>query len=187
MTPEHLPRLARAVAPAAALLALTACLAGCRGAMVTASSAPPASAGSPAAAPVSTGPAAATTPAASSAAAGGAGSVTVSISSPASDSGSVAVPVSCVTGLGYRASVTSAVVQGDQVAFSVDIPRYPGPGTYYAVVTASLRQSSGVVTAIGGVSRVPAAITSAGGSFTVSATGSGGRTFAGSLSWTCGG
>jgi hypothetical protein len=110
----------------------------------------------------------------------------VSISSPVSDSGSVAVPVSCVSGPGYRASVASAVVQGDQVAFSVDIPRYPGPGTYYAVVTASLRQSSGVVTAIGGVSRVPAVITSAGGSFTVSAVGSGGRTLAGSLSWTCG-
>jgi hypothetical protein len=33
---------------------------------------------------------------------------------------------------------------------------------------------------------VPAAITATGGSFSVSATGSGGRTFTGSLTWTCG-
>ncbi len=187
MTPHPFPRPARAAVPAAALLALTACLAGCRGTTVVAtSSAPPA--GSTVAAS-SAAAAAASAPAGSSPATtgSGSGSVTVAISSPVSDSGTAAVPVSCSTGLGYRASVTSAVVHGDQVSFSVDIPRYPGPGSYYAVVTATLRQSSGVITTIGGVSRVPAVITAAGGSFTVSAVGSGGRTLAGSLSWTCGG
>jgi hypothetical protein len=186
MTPHPFPRLARAAVPAAALLALTACLAGCRGTTVVAASGAPPAASTVAA---SSAAAAASAPAGSSpaTASSGAGSVTVAISSPVSDSGTAAVPVSCATGLGYRASVTSAVVHGDQVSFSVDIPRYPGPGSYYAVVTATLRQSSGVVTTIGGVSRVPAVITAAGGSFTVSAVGSGGRTLAGSLSWTCGG
>jgi hypothetical protein len=99
----------------------------------------------------------------------------------------VAAPVSCVAGLAYRATVTSAAVRGDQVSFSVAIARYRGPGSYPAVVGVTFRQASGVVTTVAGVSRVPAVITATGGSFSVSATGSGGRTFTGSLSWTCGG
>ena len=96
------------------------------------------------------------------------------------------MPVSCVAGLAYRASLTSAVVQGDQLSFSVAIPRYRGPGRYPAVVGVTLRQASGVVTTVAGVSRIPAAITSTGGSFSISATGSAGRTLTGSLNWTCG-
>ncbi len=94
--------------------------------------------------------------------------------------------MSCATGLNYRASVTSAVIRGDQISYAVAIARYRGPGSYPAVVAVTLRQSTGVVTTIAGVSKVPAAITAKGGSFSVSATGSGGRTFTGSLTWTCG-
>jgi hypothetical protein len=54
------------------------------------------------------------------------------------------------------------------------------------VVAVTLRQASGLVTTVTGVSRVPAVITAAGGSFSVSATGSAGRTFTGSLNWVCG-
>ena len=118
--------------------------------------------------------------------AAGPGSLSVSVTSPVTLSGSAAAPVSCVTGLSYRASVTSAVIHGDQVSYTVAIARYRGPGSYPAVVAVTLRQSTGVVTTIAGVSRVPAAITATGGSFSVSATGSEGRTFTGSLTWTCG-
>lgn len=184
-------RLARVAAPPAVLLAVAACLTGCRGTVVAVS-------GSPAAATVSaasnasgsgvagTSPAEDDGAASAQPSATAQGSVTVSVSSPVTDSGTVAVPVSCVTGPGYRATVSSAVVQGDQLSFTADIPLYPGPGSYYAVVAVTFRQSTGTVTAVGHVSRVPAVITADGGSFTVSAVGSGGRTFTGSLRWTCG-
>jgi hypothetical protein len=68
----------------------------------------------------------------------------------------------------------------------VATPRYREPGSYDAVVGVTLHQASGVVTAVAGVSRVPAVLSSTGGSFSVSAKGSGGRTFTGSLKWTCG-
>jgi hypothetical protein len=176
-------RLARVAAPPAVLLAVAACLAGCRGTAVAVSGTSPAAPPVSAAATVSAS-AAGTSPAQSLATAQG--SVTVSVSSPVTDSGTVAVPVSCVAGPGYRATVSSAVIQGDQLSFTADIPRYPGPGSYYAVVAVTFRQSTGTVTAVGHVSRVPAVITADGGSFTVSAVGSGGRTFTGSLRWTCG-
>jgi len=189
MTPTRSGPLARAAAPTA-LLALIACLAGCRGATVIATSSPAAAAASTTGSTTGAASAAAAqdhgTTASQPAATPAQGSVTVSISSPVTDSGTASVPVSCVTGPGYRATVTSAVVQGDQISYTAVIPRYTGPGSYYAVVAVTLRQASGVVTTVGGVSRVPARITADGGSFTVSAVGSGGRTFTGSLSWTCG-
>jgi hypothetical protein len=169
------------------VLALAAGLAGCKGTVVAVSatgSTPTAAAASADAATSAAAP----EPAASTAttAPSSHGSVSASISSPVTDTGTVTVPVSCVSGLTYRATVTSAVVHGDQVSFSVAIPRYRGPGSYPAVVGVTLHQASGVVTAVAGVSQVPAVITSTGGSFSVSATGSSGRTFTGSLSWTCG-
>ena len=182
-------RLARVAAPPAVLLAVAACLTGCRGTAVTVSGTSPAAATVSAAATASaagTSPDQAEGTASAQPAATAQGSVTVSVSSPVTDSGTVAVPVSCVTGPGYRATVSSAVVQGDQLSFTADIPRYAGPGSYYAVVAVTFRQATGTVTAVGHVSRVPAVITAAGGSFTVSAVGSGGRTFTGSLRWTCG-
>jgi hypothetical protein len=109
------------------------------------------------------------------------------ISSPVTLSGTVPAPVSCVPGeLSYRAEVGATDVNGAKVTFSVVIARYRGPGSYPAVVAATLQQQSGTVTAIGGVSRVPAVITTSGGSFTVSAVGTEGRTFTGTLTWTCG-
>ncbi len=86
---------------------------------------------------------------------GRAGSLSVSVTSPATLSGTAAVPVSCVTGLSYRAEVSSAVIHGDQVSYTVAIAPYRGPGSYPAVVAVTLRQSTGVVTTVAGVSRVP--------------------------------
>jgi hypothetical protein len=188
--------LARAAVPSAVVLALTAGLAGCKG-VVVASSTPPASitavaASAPAASSAAAAPSVAAADPATTAAASapttapGPGSVSVSVTSPVTISGSVQVPVSCATGLAYRATVSTAVVQGDQLSFSVAIPRYRGAGSYDAVVGVTLHQASGVVTTVAGVSRVPAVISSTGGSFSVSATGSGGRTFTGALKWTCG-
>jgi hypothetical protein len=182
------------VATPAVLLALAAGLTGCRAgaAVVAAGGSPAAAVSSPAAAATASANASAGAAAqddgatVGSPAAYGQGSVTASVTSPVTDSGTALVPVSCATGVGYHAKVTSAVVHGDQLSYSVDIPRYTGPGRYSAVVAVTFRQASGLVTAVAGVSRVPVVITTAGGSFTVSATGSGGRTFAGSLRWTCG-
>jgi len=204
-SPRYLTsRITGVAAPSAAVLALVAGLAGCKG-VVVASSTPASSstaAGStaaalsvtatPTAAPADQATSAGGTPAeapttAPPSQAQGPGSVSVSVTAPVAVAGSVAVPVSCVAGLAYRATVTSAVVQGDQLSFSVAIPRYRGAGSYpTAVVGVTLHQASGVVTTLAGVSRVPAVISSTGGSFSVSATGSGGRTFTGSLNWTCG-
>jgi hypothetical protein len=200
MNVTHSPRWTRAALPAVVVIALGAGLAGCRNGAVAVTSGPAASAGGTTSAggtasaegTAGSGAAAAATEAQdagsgpSPAASAEPGSVTVSVSAPVTVSGTVAVPVSCATGVAYRATVSSAVVQGDQLSYTVAIPRYTGPGRYYTVVGVTLRQASGVVTAVGRVSSVPAAITAAGGSFTVSAVGSGGRTLAGSLSWTCG-
>jgi hypothetical protein len=116
----------------------------------------------------------------------GTGSVTVAISAPVSVTGTVAAPVSCAIGRTYRATVSSAVVQGNQVTFGVSIAAYRGAGSYPAIVSVTLHQSSGAVTTLAAVSQVPAVITATGGSFTVTATGTEGRTFSGSLAWACG-
>jgi hypothetical protein len=184
VTPARRPAR-RVVLPTAALALAAALVSGCKGqvAVSAQSTAPPA----PAVTQAAVAPAASVGPTAAAASqSAGAGSLSVSVTSPVTLSGSTAAPVSCAAGLNYRASVTSAVIHGDQVSYTVAIARYRGPGSYPAVVAVTLRQSTGVVTTIAGVSRVPAAITATGGSFSVSATGSGGRTFTGSLTWTCG-
>lgn len=175
----------RVVLPTAALALAAALVSGCKDqvAVSAQSTAPPASAATEAAADPA---ASVTSTAAVASQPTGTGSLSVSVTSPVTLSGSTAAPVSCATGLNYRASLTSAVIHGDQISYTVAIARYRGPGSYPAVVAVTLRQSTGVVTTIAGVSRVPAAITATGGSFSVSATGSGGRTFTGSLTWTCG-
>ena len=209
MTPESARRpasrlttgLRRTAVPPAVALALAAGLAGCKGVVVatstpgdsitaTAASGTTAANLTPAASAAGTEaatPVGGTTANASPSQAQGPGSVSASVTSPVTVSGTVTVPVSCVSGLAYRATVNSAVVHGDQLSFSLAIARYRGPGSYpSAVVGVTLRQASGVVTTVAGVSRIPAVITSTGGSFLVSATGSDGRTLSGSLSWTCG-
>jgi len=187
MTVTPARRLAQGAVLPVAALALAAAVSGCRGQLTV--SAPgtssPASAASPAVAPDATSapadPVATTTSQAPLA-----GSLSVSVTSPVTLSGTASVPVSCVTGLSYRAEVSTAVIHGDQVTYTVAVARYRGPGSYPAVVAVTLRQSTGVVTTVAGVSRVPVTISPDGGSFSVSATGSEGRTFTGSLTWTCG-
>lgn len=179
-------RLARGAVLPATVLALAVAVPGCKGqvALSTQSTSPTGPASTPA-----TTDSPATSAAPSTAATSPApvpGSLSVSVTSPVALSGTAARAVSCVTGLSYRAEGSSAVIDGDQVSYTVAIARYQGPGAYPAVVAVTLRESTGVVTTVAGVSRVPATITSAGGSFSVSATGSGGRTFTGSLTWTCG-
>jgi hypothetical protein len=168
--------LARGAVLPVAAIALATVVTGCKGAAVV--SAPAASVSS--AASYGAVPAAATSPASAP------GSLSVSITSPVTLSGTDEVPVSCATGVGYHAEATSAVIHGDQVSYTVAIARYRGPGSYPAVVAVTLRQSTGVVTTLAGVSQVPAEITADGGSFSVSATSAEGRTFTGSLTWTCG-
>jgi hypothetical protein len=155
-----------------AAIALATVVTGCKGAVTV--SAPTSGASSGA------------VPVAATSTASAPGSLSVSITSPVTLSGSDAVAVSCTSGIGYHAEATSAVIHGDQVTYTVAISRYRGPGSYPAVVAVTLRQSTGVVTTLAGVSKVPAQITAGGGSFSVSATSTEGRTFSGSLTWTCG-
>ena len=185
MRPQR--RLARGAVLPAAALALAAAVSGCKGRWRCPRKAPRrrASAATRGARPRRR-PIRRAAAAASQATAAGTGSLSVSVTSPVTLSGTAAVPVSCVTGLelprrGHqrRHPRRPGVVYGRDRAL-------PGPGSYPAVVAVTLRQSTGVVTTVAGVSRVPAAITATGGSFSVSATGSGGRTFTGSLNWTCG-
>lgn len=171
-------RLLTAAVPSATALVLALGLTACQGqtALSAASASPAGSASSTA----SSDPVSATSPPLA------AGSLSVSVSSPVTVSGSAPGPVACATGLAYRASVSGAVIDVNQFSASVVVAGYHGPGTYPAVMAVTLRQASGLVTTVAGVSRVPAVITAAGGSFSVSATGSAGRTFTGSLSWVCG-
>jgi hypothetical protein len=181
--------LVRTGALAVTALALAAGASGCKGQAAAAGPGTPPPAAASSAAPAPASPAASTAQAAAAAAASqapGPGSLSVSVTSPVTLSGTVSVPVSCVAGLTYRASVASSVIHGDQLSYTVAIARYRGPGSYTAVVAVTLRQATGVVTAVAGVSQVPVTINSGGGSFRVSAVGTAGRTFTGSLTWTCG-
>lgn len=178
----ELRKLAKVAAVSATALALCTGVAGCRAGQGQLAGTPTSSAGTVTGASGTAAP----VPASTSGAENSSGSVTTSLTSPVSLSGTVSAPVSCSTGRTYRASVTSAEIQGATVSFAVVVVGYRGSGSYPAVVDVTLRQSSGVVTTVAGVSRIPAVLTSAGGSFSVSATGSGGRTVAGSLSWVCG-
>ena len=96
-------RLARGVVLPAAALALAALVSGCKGQLaVSAQGASPEAS----AATVTAADPAATSAAAAAAAASqqaGTGSLSVSVTSPVALSGSAAAPVSCVTGLSYRA------------------------------------------------------------------------------------
>ena len=150
-SPRHQPRrpttgLTRTALPSAVVLALAVGLAGCKGVVVASSGAggsqtvaaastSAASGVAPAASVASTDPT--STPASTSATASpsqaqASGSVSVSVSSPVTVPGTVLVPVSCVVGLAYHATVATAVVHGDRLSFSVAVPRYSGPGSYPA-------------------------------------------------------
>ena len=169
-------RLARVAVLPVAAVALATVVTGCKGAVAV--SAPSAATGSASGSAV--------VPVAATSQASAPGSLSVSVTSPVTLSGSSQVAVSCAAGVGYHAEASSAVIHGDQVSYSVAIARYRGPGSYRAVVAVTLRQTTGVLTTVAGVSEVPAMITADGGSFSVSATGTDGRTFTGSLTWACG-
>ena len=191
MEPTYRNRLARTATALLLVAGLATGLCACRpdgatlAAAGSASSVTAATASSAASTP--TAGAVTATAASSAASTPTAGSITASITAPVSVSGTVATAVSCVTSRAtYRASVSSAIVDGDQLTFAVSIAGYRDPGSYPAIVSVTLRQSTGTVTSLAGVAKVPALVTSAGGSFTVTATSSEGRTFTGSLAWVCG-
>ena len=190
MTRSSSGRLARAATLSATALALIAGLAACRGAQAVATSAgvTPASAAASGTAPSSTATNSSTSTGATSATVGqpAVGSLTATVTSPSTVSATVPAPVACLTGPAYRAGGSRLTIRGNQLSFSVTIAGYRGPGTYPALIAVTWRQASGLVTTLAGVFRVPAVITSTGGSFSVSATGIEGRTFTGSLTWVCG-
>ena len=127
-------------------------------------------------------------PLATAASAATTGSVGITITSPVAVSGSKTVPVTCTTGAVYKATVSSAVVKGDQVSVAVSVAGYRGPGSYPAVVTLTVKEASGTTLPIPKAVKTPAVLTSTGGSFSMSVTSTQGKrlTFAGSLHWTCG-
>jgi hypothetical protein len=198
MTRTSTSRLARAAALAATAIALMAGLTACRGAQAVATSdgAAPASAAAGSTAPSNPASTADSIPASTSASGSttttsttvgqpAVGSLAVSVSSPSVVSGTVPAPVTCLTGPTYRAFGSRLTIRGNELSFSVTIAGFRGPGTYPALIAVTWRQASGLVTTLAGVFRVPAVITSTGGSFSVSATGTEGRTFTGSLTWVC--
>jgi hypothetical protein len=195
MTRSSTGRLARAAAISASALALMAGLTACRGAQAVATSdgATPASAAASGAAPSSAATSTATSTGATSTGATSTavgqpavGSLTATVTSPSVVSATVPAPVTCLTGPTYRAGGSRLTIRGNQLSFGVTIAGYRGPGTYPALIAVTWRQASGLVTTLANVFRVPAVITSTGGSFSVSATGIEGRTFTGSLTWVCG-
>ena len=195
MTRTSTGRLARAAALSATAIALMAGLTACRGAQAVATSdgAAPASAAASSTVPGNPASTADSIPVSASASSGtttvgqpAVGSLAVSVSSPSVVSATVPAPVTCLTGPTYRAAGSRLTIRGNLLSFSVTIAGFRGPGSYPALIAVTWRQVSGLVTTLAGVFRVPAVITSTGGSFSVSATGIEGRTFTGSLTWVCG-
>ncbi len=116
---------------------------------------------------------------------GGPGSITLSLTQPAVVEGHVTTPVTCSAGHAYEASASSAVVQGYGVSFSVRAAPYSGPGEYATVVTVTLVEPNGTTISVPAVPGAPASISATGGTFSMSATGSNGRSVALALTWAC--
>lgn len=114
------------------------------------------------------------------------GSVTVSVTSPVTESGSTGAVVSCASsGLVYLASARNAYVAGYEHSFAVRVPLYRGPGTYRALATLTVVGPHGGIASVSAVPDTPVTISSSGGTFTVDAIGTQGRTLAATVSWTC--
>jgi hypothetical protein len=108
----------------------------------------------------------------------------VAITSPVAVQGHVNVAVGCTTsGHRYVAQVSSATIQNVTVSFTVTVPRYNGAGTYTSTVDMTVVQAGTTTSLV-----VPAQVqlTDAGGTYSLSASGSGGRTVAGTMTWACG-
>lgn len=176
-------KLASLAIPVASLLSLTAC----RGVVVAGSAPAPASTVTVTSAPA---PAAtvSSAPATSSAGTpGGAGTLSVSMTSPVSESGTAAASVTCArTAVLYVASANNALVAGYDHSFTLRIGRYRGPGTYPgAALTYTVTGPEGGIASATGVLATPVTITSTGGSFTVDRTGPNGTTLDATVTWTC--
>jgi hypothetical protein len=114
------------------------------------------------------------------------GSVTVSVTSPVTESGSTGAAVSCArAGLLYVASARNAYVAGYAHSFTVRVLPYRGPGAYRALATLTVVGPHGGIASVSAVPGTPTTITNSGGTFTIDATGSQGRTLAATVSWTC--
>ena len=116
---------------------------------------------------------------------GAAGSLTVALTKPISVAGHVDTTVSCSTGRTYRAAAGPVTIDGTSVSLSVSVAAFTGPGSYSAVVTASVTPSGSDATQVAGLPGIPVTITSAGGAVNLSATGTAGRVVAGSFTWAC--
>ncbi len=116
---------------------------------------------------------------------GGAGSVTVSITQPVEIAGHVDTTVTCTPGRVYTAHAEGATVEGATIAFTVTVRGFDGPGSYDGLVSASITESTATETLVSGVPGVPVTISETGGSIDLSASGSAGRTVAGSFDWAC--
>ncbi len=114
------------------------------------------------------------------------GTVTVSVASPVTESGSTGAVVTCASdSLLYLASARNAYVAGYEHSFAVRVPLYRGPGTYRALATLTVVGPHGGIASVSAVPDTPVTITSAGGTFTIDAIGTQGRTLAATVSWTC--
>jgi hypothetical protein len=181
--PSPAVKLASLAIPVASLLSLTAC----RGVVVAGSAATPAGTAAVAstAAPAAAASSAPATPAPNTP--GGAGTLSVSMTSPVSASGTAAASVTCArTAVLYVASANNAQVAGYDHSFTLRIGRYRGPGTYPgAALTYTVTGPAGGIASATGVLATPVTITSSGGSFTVDRTGRSGTTLDATVTWTC--
>jgi hypothetical protein len=185
--PSPAVKLASLAIPVASLLSLTAC----RGVVVAGSAVTPAgtTAVASTAAPTAASSAPATSAPATSAAntPSGAGTLSVSMTSPVSESGTAAASVTCArTAVLYVASANNAQVAGYDHSFTLRVGRYRGPGTYPgAALTYTVTGPEGGIASVTGVLATPVTITSTGGSFTVDRTGRSGTTLDATVTWTC--
>lgn len=112
--------------------------------------------------------------------------MTVAATEPVAFSGFVETPVECSISRGlYSAAASSASINGYTVSFKVSALRYTGPAEYQTTVVVTLVQPDGTTTTVPAAPQVPASINDAGGSFSISQTGTNGRTLALSLTWSC--
>ena len=183
-------RVAQIIAPATLALSLAACTPAAT--LTTTNAAAPISESTPATTSATAATTSAATPTTGTTAtatrrvvpgAGGPGTLTLALTAPKQVSGHVDTAVTCVPGRVYRAYGNGAV-QGYTVRVTASAAGYTGPGTYPTTLTGSIVAPGGEAFALAGV-RTSASISTTGGSAPFQATGSRGRTLAGSVGWAC--
>ncbi len=114
------------------------------------------------------------------------GSVTVAESEPVLAHGTATAPVTCETSSAvYVALVSRAQAGGYTHSFTVRVAGYHGPGRYRGTLSATVTGPHGTVAALTGVTDPAVTVTGAGGTFAISATGSGDHTLDATVSWAC--